>query len=1078
MMARLSFIVASFVLSQVANGALLFTKENSGFNCARIISADYEIIGSPRMTNDRMEEIRGAAEEIFGKEGVLAKLGVSSPRQTIQFMQGSDLNAMSSLNRMPVGHWHDGAQITQTDGSGLIYEIVIPGKTVRHSLFRDDNSFAHQVSILIHVAGHNLFATHNRWRQVRTADLVQESYDLDHYMDQLRFQGVNSDEISRWYQYLLSLTWSQDVINATTVDDVDELKAKASPSTGIVGIKRTPNILQTYIANLSPELPAWKREMARRFEKLQRYIPGAIRTKIMNEGIATFLQEMVVKHTSWATFNYGLQFCCLMSGVIRKGVQNPYWLGLEAYRHLYDRFNRGVFTAEWLSKHGHTSVHAQPKVDGLVSLARDALFMEWVTKNVIEIMDDEQFLWFAFKDGEWLAQQNLTLMRPVRDEEFDRGMGPPPDRENTWQWLIESRDPERVLKSLITQLKGFEFQFPNIEIESLNDENTGMIRLDLSDQVGRQVALQKGSMVKTLYTHALFNNRPVSLESTVEFEHKIYVEFDHNNWWDLEVEWKGTDWVYFRKRMEITRVETRVFPNGTVETYRVLRDGDSSIASLPTSRLFPEKKKITYERMPEFEAALKKVLDEHIENLEIDEPENDGVDVLGRPMRRSTLDKLEEQVSGAIMDRGPSSNMHLAVPTTGKAVDAYDAYVKRRLNRSLKRAIEGKDKVVTRGNSVSIKALPDVPQFGFDRRSMKRAFDEAGRTPRVGLQTFNFTEHFSPDGNGKVIPIGGREGDRRWGPDPRKQDGDGDGDDGDGQPGDKPSDGDPGNGNNGVSWVDVPLEAWARALEDVVELPNLRPKGDKSLTKSEEKTGKVYKRHGELVTRQIIRKAYKRGFQELEEEGEDPFDVFPADVIARGVTKLKDGDFVVRGSTPVKDPEISAQVNFILDLSGSMSGYVEQAKRAFYDLRAILMRRYKNIVFRFITFESSAVVFTNPEEFFRARMGGGTAYIEGLKKDLEVKQQFPPAKYDRFTVMIGDMEDFGGPEFEEVMREVIAQSQYVAALRFNDRQEGFGLGDLLRQLHAEEEFFGYENVSPVAGYTPLAFRRAFKNPEK
>lgn len=1085
------------LLSQAASAALLHTKQNSGFTCERILAGDYEIVASANMTTSMMEEIKEAAEEIFGKGGVLARLGISSPKQRIQFMPGSDLNTISSLNRYPIGQWHDGAMIAKTDRSGIIYEIVIPGRTVRHSLFREDNTFAAQVSILLHVAGHNHFAVHTRFRQVRTADLVQESYDLDAFMERLKMHGTHPDEISRWYQYLLSLTWSQDVINGTTFDDLDELRARVEPG-GRLGVRRTANILQTYIANLPPELPEWKREMARRFERLQRYISGAIRTKIMNEGFATLLQEITVKHSSFKSFNYGIQYCCLMSGVTRPDIGNPYWLGLEAWRLIYKRFNEGFFTRTWLDRNGFSNHGAQPDVGLLDSEAKDRAFIEWATQNVIQIVDDQGLLELAFRDGVWIGQQNLAIMRPVKQEEWDRGMGQPPNQQNNWQWVIDSRNAERVLKTLVTNVKGFEYQFPNIEITDLVHQDSGMIRLEISDEIGRRVALDRRTLVQTLFVHAKFNDRPVSLESTFDIKgERILGVYDYDNpspitfppdvrRQDIQSRHEDNKIVYYVDGFAQKRVEVRVFPNGTVEAYRVLRDESDAIDSLPESRIFTEDKKTEYKRFDEVEPQLQKLLKSFVDNLAIDDPDGEGVDFRDQPFRKSVLDRLEDQLTQAAANSGPSLTMQLAVPTAGKALDAYESYVKRRMHKALHLALNGKSGLVTRGNSVAIKALPDIPQFSFDRKSLKRLqdFTPPRQLRMPNTQLLSFTERLDADDFGRVVPVPGREGDRRWGPDPNKEDGsgEGEGEDGEGEPGEEPSEGtNPGEGSGGVSWVDISLDAYAKALEDVVELPNLKPKGDKSLTRTEEKGGKVYRRDGTLVPKEIIRKAYRRGMTEIIQNNEDADDMLPPEIIRRGLAKLKDSDYVVRGTQPRKTPEVNAQVTLILDLSGSMGPMVEQAKRAFFDLRAILMRKYKSITFRFVSFDSKAEVFDDFDKFLRAQMNGGTSYVEGLKKDLEIKQQFPEARFDRFTVLIGDMEDFGGPEFEKALEQVIEQSQFVAALRFNDRAPsggGFDLMPLLQSLHGREDYFGFVNVSPAKSYTPYAFRQAFKNLEK
>lgn len=1093
MMNRLIFFLCILlpVAAQAGDGkAKLFTKHNSGFNCERILSPDVEVINSGKISEETMQDLTHAVDEIFGQEGILKKLGISSPPQTIEFMSGADLGLISTLNRYPVGHWHDGGVLARRSLSGAIYEIVIPGKTRRHSLYRDDNRFAHNVSILMHVAGHTHFGVHNRFRQTRAADLVQDAYDLDAYLDEIK-QTVNPDEVNRFYQYLLSLVWQQDMINATSEDDVDNYKAKPGKDSSRLRVKRTPNVLQTYIANFPKEWPEWKHNLARRFEKLQRYISGAIRTKIMNEGFATILMEILPKYSSYRSFTFGMEYCCLLSGVARPNISNPYWLGVEAYRHLYERFKKGHYTEAFLRQHGFGTVEPQIDVKGLSELEVDRAYVEWVTKNLIETMDDAEFLDFTFRDGEWLAKQNLAVVRSAKDyNEFDPNLPPPPDPEMNWQWLIQSRDPAEVIKAIIAEVKGFEYQFPNVEITDINENQSGIIKLELSDRVGRNVPLKEKTMVETLLVHARLNERPVALESSMEvvtyeevpqdvfFNRWGPPNIDRNRETEYRLDEKTGEYKLYYVNRGLQRVKTVVYPDGKVEVFTVLRDGNSSPESLPTSLLFPEQKKIELVRQPELEEKFKKFTLAFIENVNLDDVQ-DEVQLGGQSFRKSTLSRIEDKILSATA--GPSVDMQMAVPTAGKAIHEYDSYVKKRMRKALERAMKNPGGVVIKGQRITVKTLPDIPSFGFDQKIMKRFMASQELAPaHQGNDSTNgltFMRIFKTENLKRVIPIPGKTGDRKWGPNPNGKNGDGDGDgDEDGDPSDEPGD-QPGEGGIDPTYVDISLDDWARALEDVVELPNLRPKGDKSKTTSEEKGGKVYKRHGQPVVREIIRKAYKRGLtQSIIDEDED--DQTVPDIIRRGLATMTEKDWVVRGWNPVREPEINAQVTLIMDLSGSMDRLVPIAKRIFFDFRAILMRRYKKITFRFISFDGQAHVFETFEEFMRARLGGGTSYHVALEKDLEVKKQFPPEKYDRFTALIGDMEDFGGPEFEEALKKVIAESQFVAAFGLNDRDMEWGLGAILKRLHEEEPYFGYAEVIPPDSYTPAVFRRAFKNPEK
>lgn len=996
-------------------------------DCHKYLTPTHTLIGNDRMGKS-LEEIGGAADELFKAGGLIEQLGLSSRKQIIQFLSGTDLNILGSANHFPIGHWHDGAKMSQSRG-GLIYEIAIPGNTERYSFYRDDNTLAQSISILMHVAGHVHFNIHSRWRQVRSVDLVQESYDLDRFMEDTR-QEVGNDKVSEWYQFLLSLSWAQDIGNGTSHDDLKDLVYTEK------GIARTPNILQSFIANLPRETPQWKIDMAHRFERLQRYIPGAVRTKIMNEGFATLLQEIIPKHSPYGTFDFGLQYCCLMAGVTAPSLSNPYWLGLEGWRNLYRRFQE------------------RPEIQSLSALEKDRAFIHWATESIISKMDDAEFL-RASLDADWVFKHNFAIVRPLEEPEFDPDLTPDPDPRKDWQWGIVTRDPARVINSIVRQNKGFMLQHPRVEVIDYHDSHSGAILLDLSDNLGKVVALDKQSLIETLFVMSQIMNRRVALESTIDFTPQEVPPSTDSHFPSPRQEPET------RKR----RLKVVMNPNGTMEAYFVLRDGSDSPESLPTNRIFTDRKKIEYQPAPALVSEFKERLKVYTDNLTLDRSQ----EVAQQMFKGSLLSTMETQISDMV--EGISLDLQVTVPTAPRAIHYYNEYVQKRLQKALAKALRDPKGLISSAKGLRVRALPNIPYFAYDSDSLQGALESVRPAPLPAQNLSALVSALSPDDHGQVVPVPGREGDRRWGPNPNG--GGGAQGPGPGEPGQDPTD---------PSWIDVPLDLYAEALEEVVELPNLRPKGDKSLAKDEEESGHVQRRSGTAVPREIQKKAFRRGYvAEKQDQLDGKSEGLPPShkILRRGLGELRPNEWFVRDTEPVKQPEINALVTFILDLSGSMNEFKPTARRMFYDLRAILMRKYKHLEFRFIAFDGKAYVFDDPDKFFKFEVGGGTSYEAAFKENLKVYEQFPAAKWDRFTTIIGDLEDFGG-ETESLLKQIIEESQFVAGFRTNNRPAGQHTGDLtglFQSLHNSEDYFGFADVSPVESYTPFVFRKAFKNDE-
>jgi uncharacterized sporulation protein YeaH/YhbH (DUF444 family) len=344
---------------------------------------------------------------------------------------------------------------------------------------------------------------------------------------------------------------------------------------------------------------------------------------------------------------------------------------------------------------------------------------------------------------------------------------------------------------------------------------------------------------------------------------------------------------------------------------------------------------------------------------------------------------------------------------------------------------------------------------------------------------------------GAVTPVPGGRGDIIWGPNPNQQDG-GKGDpdeDADGEPknGDDPG-GDQASEDGGDErFVDVSIDAYAEALLEVIELPNLRPKSGLTDHMEFETGGRVNRMEGVRVNPAILRNAFRRGLADTsdpkkDEEGEEEAPN-ALDIIKRGLAVLnRQRDWVVRDLEPVPDPDVNAVVFLQMDMSGSMERFKGVVKQALFDLRVMLEKRYKNVKIVYIAFNDQAYVFDDPEKFFKFQPNGGTRYDVAYKKTLELYPQFPEANWDRFVVTAGDLDEGFDQQIQSSFEEMAAGAQFTATLRVNRTPGASGWGaELTRFLKGKSEsddFVGFADIAPPSTYSPLIFRQVFKNKEK
>ncbi len=164
-----------------------------------------------------------------------------------------------------------------------------------------------------------------------------ENQRRERYMEDLYIKE-DFDEVALWYQYLRTFDHAQDLALATFQKPEALVKTPEEFVKGKHPDLPTRHELQFLVANLAADTPRWKKQMAALHEQVVRNYGGVVPTKIMNEGWATFLQEFMTPHLPWTSDHHLVEYAKLRSAVAYPQLSNPYWLGREAWRRVYQRF--------------------------------------------------------------------------------------------------------------------------------------------------------------------------------------------------------------------------------------------------------------------------------------------------------------------------------------------------------------------------------------------------------------------------------------------------------------------------------------------------------------------------------------------------------------------------------------------------------------------------------------------------------------------------------------------------------------------------------------------------------------------
>ncbi len=286
--------------------------------------------------------------------------------------------------RFPVNfsHWSFGRDYEREKtkyehGFGLPYEVVLNSNPSRAYLMTT-NPFPVQVMVMAHVYAHNDFMKNNFHFKPTRRDILPSASEAA-----IRFQGYEKrfglDAVERLIDNGLSIELNIDpdffikeeseeqkrerlstppapADVSGPYEDLVPKKKKERPSDEEYN-RKTPlepeRDILLYIINHSPKpLNEWEKDILSVIRDQSRYFMPQRRTKIMNEGWATFwhieimdqlFKEGLLNEEEHGYYNlYNARVLATNPRTI-----NPYLIGLRMFQDIEDRWNKGRFGKEW-----------------------------------------------------------------------------------------------------------------------------------------------------------------------------------------------------------------------------------------------------------------------------------------------------------------------------------------------------------------------------------------------------------------------------------------------------------------------------------------------------------------------------------------------------------------------------------------------------------------------------------------------------------------------------------------------------------------------------------------------------------
>jgi stage V sporulation protein R len=280
--------------------------------------------------------------------------------------------------------------------------------------------------------------------------------------------------------------------------EVEKQKAKKMP-------ERPQRDILLFLLEHSP-LEPWEFDILALLREEAYYFAPQGQTKIMNEGWASYWHSTIMTRRALRDHEI-VDYADHHSGTMgtRPGAINPYKLGLELFRDIEDRWDRGRFGKEWDEC---DDLRARRAWDRKLGQGREKIFEVRKHYNDVTFID-------TFLTPEFALEQKM----------FVYGYN---EKRNSWE--IMDREFRKVKNKLLLQLTNF--GQPIIEVVDGNYENRGELLLAHKHD-GQDL---KGDYARdTLKNVQLIWRRPANLITKVEGK-GLMLRYDGQNHSEKKVE--------------------------------------------------------------------------------------------------------------------------------------------------------------------------------------------------------------------------------------------------------------------------------------------------------------------------------------------------------------------------------------------------------------------------------------------------------------------------------------------------------------------------------------------------------------
>ncbi len=469
---------------------------------------------------------------------IAKNVGLDCFETIFELISYDQINQFAAYGGFPVRypHWKFGMEYEHLSksyeyGLSKIYEMVINTDPC-YAYLMEGNMMMDQKLVMAHVYGHCDFFKNNIWFSKTNRKMMDQMANhatrIRNYIDRhgyetverfidaclslenlidrhsilsgpTKFEDKKVIETNEKYLFKVDKSYMKDYINPPNYVAQEKQKQVDKLQQG----KRFPNEpvrdVLSFLIHFAP-LEDWQQDILTIIRDESYYFAPQGMTKTMNEGWASYWHShMMTRHIlndseiiDFADHHSGTTF-------MQMGGYNPYKVGIELFRDIEDRWNKGRFGREW---EDCDDVREKNNWNKKTGLGRDKIF------EIRKIYNDVTFI-----------DEFLTEDFCVRNKMFVYKLN-----KETNRFEVDTKDFKAIKAQLLFQLANF--GQPIIKIEDANFENRGELLLR---HVHEGLDLQPNYMDATMKNLFLLWKRPVNMITMMDNEPQLF-RFDGNDY--------------------------------------------------------------------------------------------------------------------------------------------------------------------------------------------------------------------------------------------------------------------------------------------------------------------------------------------------------------------------------------------------------------------------------------------------------------------------------------------------------------------------------------------------------------------